>query len=146
MAATPPQCGAQQGSTTLPAAAEGADQSGSNSASDSRGWGVRRSSNACRDAAQLCEICMAFSSELRCRGSCFTASSCIRRQSEGIAPTGMDRALEITATSRPGPTLGPCIQARLAGSAWLGTPRRLGFQVDLTRGNYVAKATWINDQ
>ena len=145
MAATAPQCGSQQGGTVLPAATEGPDQSGSNSASDSRGWGVRRSSNAGRDAAQLCEICMEFSSELRCSGSCFTASSCIRRQSEGIAPTGMDRALEITATSRPGPTLGPCIQARLAGSAWLGTPRRLGFQVDLTRGNYVTNATWIHN-
>ena len=101
-----------------------------------------------RHAAQLCKICMEFSGELRCSGSGFTANSCIRRQSEVIAHTGMDRALEGTATNRPGPQLGPCKQSSLAGSARLETPERLGFQVDLAKENNVTNVTnvtWIKD-
>ena len=48
MAAATPQCGSQQGSTAMSAAAEGTDQSSRSNSSDSRGWGVRRSGNAGR--------------------------------------------------------------------------------------------------
>ena len=57
----------------------------------------------------------------------------------------MDRALEITATNRPGPPLGPCVQASLVVSARLETPKRLGFQVDLASEDYVTKSAWIKD-
>ena len=43
-------------------------ESGSKGASDSRGWGVRRSSKAGRHAAQLCEICMESSTSLGFKG------------------------------------------------------------------------------
>ena len=61
MAAAAPQCGAQQGGTALPTAAEGAGQSGSSNPSDSRDWGVMDNDIAGRNAPELCEICIGFS-------------------------------------------------------------------------------------
>ena len=104
---------------------------------------MRRSSNAGRHAAQLCEICMEWGSELRCSGSEFTASSCIRRQSESIAPIKMERALEITAISRPGAQLGPCIQTWLAASTLIETPKQFVHRVVLAGEDFAAKAAGI---